>query len=93
MVSKYMEDTMSVDTVFAAAVERLAQEQNKELKELVHNTMKLSTPDVSLREFKRIYRPDKQGRHRSLTLREAYEFSRAFGKTIDEMIALGLLES
>ena len=55
--------------------------------------MKLSTPDVSLREFKRIYRPDKQGRHRSLTLREAYEFSRAFGKTIDEMIALGLLES
>ncbi len=47
MVSKYMEDTMSVDTVFAAAVEKLAQEQNKELKELVHNTMKLSTPDVS----------------------------------------------
>ena len=91
MVSNSMEDTMSVDTVFAAAIEKMAQDQNKGLKELVHNIMKLSTPDISLREFKRIYKPDAKGRYRSLSLREAYEFSREFGKTIDEMIAIGLL--
>lgn len=93
MVSKNMEDTMSVDTVFAAAVEKLAHNQEKDLKQLVHETMKLSTPEVSLREWKRVYRPDAKGRYRSLTLKEAYEFSRAFGKSIDEMIAIGLLES
>lgn len=92
MVSNSMEDIMSVDTVFVAAIEKMAQDQNKELKELVHNIMKLSTPDISLREFKRIYKPDAKGRYRSLSLREAYEFSREFGKTIDEMIAIGLLK-
>ena len=90
MVSIYMEDTMSLDTIFASAIELLAKEQEKDLKAMAHEIIGLSTPDVSIREFRRITRPDKQGRYRSLTLREAYEFSRAVGKSMDDIIAYGL---
>lgn len=90
MVSIYAEDTMSLDTVFASAIELLAKEQGKDLKAMVHEIMGLSSPDVSIREFRRITKPDKQGRYRNLALREAYEFSRALGKTMDDIIAYGL---
>ncbi len=93
MVSIYLEDTMSVDTIFATAVERMAEEQGKDIRVIAHDVIRLSSPDVSVREFRRILRPDRQGRYRTVTLREAYEFSRIFGKTIDDMIATGLLES
>lgn len=91
MVSIYTEDTMSVDTVFATAVERMAEDRGLSMRELAHEVMKLSSPDVSVREFRRVSRPDKKDRLRALTLTEAYEFSRKFGKTIDDMIAIGLL--
>lgn len=81
---------MSLDTVFASAVESLAQEQGKNIRELAHKVMRLSTPDVSIREFRRVTKADKQGRLRSLTLREGYEFARALGKTMDDVIAYGL---
>lgn len=93
MVSVWLEDTMSVDTIFAAAIELLAKEQGKDLKAIVHSVMALSSPDVSIREFRRICRPDKQGRLRSITLREAYELARAFGKNVDDVIAYGLTKS
>lgn len=92
MVSRYMEDTMSLDTIFASAVELLAKEQGKDLKGMAHEIIGLSTPDVSIREFRRVTRPDKQGRLRALSLREAYEFSRALGKTMDDIIAYGLIK-
>ena len=90
MVSIKLEDNMSIDTVFATAVEAMAKEQGKDLKAIAHDVIALSTPDVSIREFRRISRPDQKGRLRSVSLREAYEFSRAFGKSIDDMIAFGL---
>lgn len=90
MVSVWLEDIMSVDTVFATAVELMAKEQDKDLKAIVHDVIGLSSPDVSIREFRRICRPDKKGRQRNITLREAYEFSRALGKSVDDMIAYGL---
>lgn len=93
MVSILMEDTMSLDTIFASAIELIAKEQGKDIKELAHKVIGLSTPDVSIREFRRITRPDRQGRLRALSLREAYELSRALGKTIDDVIAYGLTHS
>ncbi len=90
MVLIYKEAPMSIDTTFATAVELLAKEQGRDLRELAHQVMALSNPDVSIREFRRIRRPDTKGRLRNLTLREAYEFSRALGKTVDDMIAYGL---
>lgn len=92
MVSYYMEGHMSVDTIFAKAVEKMAAKQGKDLKSLAHKVMQLSTDEVSVREFRRISRPDKKGRLRSMTLREAYEFSRELGETIETMIALGMRE-
>ncbi len=93
MVSVWLEDTMSVDTIFAAAVELLAKEQEKNLRELVHEVLGLSTAEVSMREFRRICRPDQKGRLRNITLREAYEFSRALGKSVDDVIAFGLTKA
>ena len=93
MVSVFLEDTMSIDTIFATAIEGMAKEQAKDLKDIVHGVMALSSPDVSIREFRRICRPDKNGRFRNLTLREAYEFSRVFGKNIDDVIAYGITKS
>ena len=91
MVSVRLEDfTMSIDIVFASAVEAIASDQGKDLKVIVHDVMKLSTPDVSIREFRRVTRPDKNGRYRTLTLREGYEFARALGKTVDDVIAYGI---
>lgn len=90
MVSISMEEIMSLDTIFASAIELMANEQGKDLKSLAHQIIGLSSPDVSIREFRRIMRPDKQGRYRALTLREAYEFSRALGKSMDDVIAFGL---
>ena len=81
---------MSVDTIFATAVELLAKEQGKNLREIVHEVMGLSSAEVSIREFRRISRPDQKGRLRSITLREAYEFARVLGKTVDDVIAYGL---
>ena len=90
MVSIYMEATMSIDTIYAQAVERLAKEKGLNIKELAHKTLGLSNPDVSLREFKRIIKPDTKGRKRELTLREAYELSRALGETLESVIALAM---
>ena len=90
MVSIGMEVTMSIDTIFASAVEAIVREKEKELKGIVHDVMKLSTPDVSIREWRRISRPDKQGRCRTLTLREAYELARALGMTVDDVVAYGV---
>lgn len=84
---------MSVDTIFATAVELLAKEQGKNLREIVHDVMALSSAEVSMREFRRICRPDPKGRLRNITLREAYEFSRALGKSIDDVIAYGLTKT
>lgn len=93
MVSIYMEDTMSLDTIFATAVEMIAKEQGKDIKSMAHEIIGLSSPDVSIREFRRITRPDRQGRYRTMTLREAYEFSHGLGKSIDDVIAYGLTKT
>ncbi|MBQ7608350.1 MAG: hypothetical protein IJU76_10340 [Desulfovibrionaceae bacterium] len=81
---------MSIDTIFASAVEAIAREQGKELKGIVHDVMDLSTPDVSIREWRRVSRPDKNGRSRTLTLREGYELARALGMTVDDVVAYGV---
>ena len=91
MVSIRLEDIiMGIDSIFASAVESIAKEQGKDFKGIVHDVFKLSTPDVSIREFRRVSRPDKNGRRRTLTLREGYELARALGKTVDDVIAYGL---
>lgn len=81
---------MSIDTIFATAVETLAKEQGKDLREIAHNAIGLSTPDVSIREFRRCIKPDTKGRYRTITLKEAYEMARSLGKTVDDVIAFGL---
>lgn len=93
MVSYYMEGTMSVDTIYAKAVEKIASQKGIDLKSLAHKVMALSTDDVSVREFRRITRPDKKGRLRTMTLKEAYEFSRELGETMEAMIAIGIREN
>ena len=90
MVSIGVEVIMSIDTIFASAVEAIAKEKNKDLKSIVHDVMGLSTPDVSIREWRRICRPDKQGRTRTITLREGYELARALGMTVDDVVAYGV---
>lgn len=90
MVSIRMEDQMSIDTIYAKAVEKLAQDKGLDIRKLAHDTLNLSSQDVSIREFKRVIRPDAQGRKRELSLREAYEFSRALGETVETVIALGM---
>lgn len=92
MVSYHMEDIMSVDTIYAKAVKKMAARQGKNLKSLAHKVMQLSTDEVSVREFRRISKPDKKGRLRAMTLREAYEFSRELEETIETMIAIGMRE-
>ncbi len=84
---------MSFDSIYASAVEAIAKEQGKDLKPIVHDVMGLSTPDISIREFRRISRPDKNGRYRTLTLREGFEFARALGKTVDDVVAYGVTHS
>jgi hypothetical protein len=85
-----MEAMMSITTIYAKAVEELAKEKKLDLKELAHKTLGLTTPDISLREFRRVTRPDQKGRIRELTLREAYELSRCLGETMESVIAIGM---
>jgi hypothetical protein len=90
MVSISMEDTMSIDTIYAQAVARLAEEKGLDLKELAHKVLGLSTPDISVRELRRVMRPDEKGRLRNLTLREAYELSRHLNETVETVIAYAM---
>jgi len=82
---------MIIDTVFAKAVEKVAEDQGLSLRDVAHQALKMSTPDVSVREFRRTTRPDKMNRLRPVSLREAYEISTILGKPIDELIKTGLL--
>jgi hypothetical protein len=90
MVSLDMEGMMSITTIYAKAIEELAEEKGLGIKELAHKTLGLSSPEVSLREFRRVIRPDRKGRLRELTLREAYELSRCLGETMESVIAIGM---
>ena len=90
MVFIRVEVGMSIDTIFATAVEAIAKEQGKDVKGIVHKVFKLSTPDVSIREWRRVCRPDKQGRYRTVTLREGYELARALGMTVEDIVAYGV---
>lgn len=91
MVYIGMEGLMIIDTVFAKAVEKVVAEQGKDLRKMADDVLKLSSPDVSIREFRRVTKPDKQNRLRQLTLREAYEFCILLDKSMDEMIKIGML--
>ena len=81
---------MMVNAVFIKATEMLVAEQGKDLKEFAHEVLQLSNADVSLREFKRITQPDYKGRQRRLSFNEAYKIAEHLGKTVDEIIKLGL---
>lgn len=93
MVKKTLEDFLMIDKIYASAVEKLAKEKEIELKPMVHKVMRLSSPDVSLREFKRIISPDAKGRKRTMTLREAFDFARSLLMTIDDVLAYGISHS
>lgn len=91
MVYIGMEDRdMMINTVFVKAAEKLATEQGKDLKELAHEVLQMSNADVSIREFKRITQPDYKGRLRQLSFNEAYRIAESLGRTLDEIIKLGL---
>ena len=85
-----MEDSMTIDIVFAKAVEKIATDQGKSMPELAHKVLKMTTGEVSIREFRRIMRPDTKGRYRQLPLREAYEFAVLLDKSLDEIVKIGL---
>lgn len=91
MVSKTMEVTLMIDTIYARAVAELAKEKGFDLRELAHKALKMSKPDISVREFRRSIKPDTQGRLRSLSLREAYILSQELGIPMDEIIKRGTM--
>lgn len=90
MVYCKMEVINMVDTIFAKAVEKLAQDKGLKLRELAHKALSLSNPDISVREFRRSIKPDAQNRIRAISLREAYILSEELGVSIDEIIKIGL---
>lgn len=93
MVKLALEVAMSIDILYAKAVERKAKESNLDMRKLAHDVMQLSTPDVSIREFRRCITPDTKGRFRHLTLREAFDFARRLLTTVDDLIADGVLHN
>ena len=82
---------MMINAVFVKAVEKIASEQKKDLRELAHEVFQMSSPDVSIREFRRISQPDYKGRLRQLSFAEAYQFAEKLGKSLDEIIKIGLI--
>ena len=81
---------MMINTVFIKAVEKVASEQGKDLRDLAHEVLQMSNADVSIREFRRIIQPDYKGRLRQLSFTEAYQISDKLGKTMDELVKIGL---
>ena len=91
MVFDRVEVQLMIDTIYARAVVELAKEKGLDLRDLAHKALKMSKPDVSVRELRRSIRPDTQGRLRALSLREAYILSQELEISMDEIIKKGTM--